>query len=154
MHTFTKLTFLILIFNAIALKIYESNVAREGENVITSLHYKRQQNESPILTNSLTTCIRFNLKRLGNSNNPGHRDNPAPLIIIPSREKPLFLGIVAGYPSSWYAFEKTWKILLDPVSDSFLIWKLYTWHHICLSYSEKNSQIRFVKVNITQKGFL
>ena len=136
--------------NGIALKIYESTVPSKGEKIITGLHYKRQENDNPILTNSLTTCVRFNLKRLGNFNNPGYHDNPAPLIFIPSSKTSLFLVIFPGYPRSVYLFEKTFKILLDPVSDSYLIWKLYTWHHICLSYSEKNSQIRFVKVSITK----
>ena len=154
MHTFTKLTFLIHIINAIALKIYESNVAREGEKIITGLHYKRGENENPILTNSITTCVRLNLKRLGSVNRPEFSNNPAPLIIIPSSEKNWFLYILAGYPESWIILENynygnnfyIFKVLLDPVSDSYLIWKLYTWHHICFSYSEQNSTIRFVKV--------
>ena len=140
--------------NGIALKIYESNVESNQEKIITGLRYKRQENENPILTNSLTTCVRFNLKRLGNLNNPGYSNNWSPIIIIPS-ETYYFLGIVAGYPESWLVFEnynhgniiKIFKVLLDPVSDSYLIWKLFTWHHICFSYSEQNSQIRFVKVN-------
>ena len=152
MQTFTKLTFLLLMINAIALKIYESNVAVGGEKIITGLHYKGQENENPILTNSLTTCVRLNLKRLGNLNNPGYRSNPAPLINIQSSKNKHFLDIVAGYPRSRYyaGFKDTFQILLDPVSESYLIWKLYTWHHICFSYSEQNSQITFVKVSITE----
>ena len=154
MQTFTKLTFLILMTNGIALKIYESTVQSKGKNITTGLHYKRQENENPTLTNSLTTCVCFNLKRLGNGNNPGYTNNMSPLIIIPS-ETLFFLGIFAGYPESWIVFENynygkqfhIAKVLLDPVSDSYLIWKLFTWHHICFSYSEQNSQIRFVKVS-------
>ena len=136
--------------NAIALKIYESNVASKGENSITGLHYKRQENENPILTNSLTTCVRFNLKRLGNQNNPGYSNNMSPLIIIPRNNETYFLGIGAGYPNSVIIFENTITLLRDPVSNSNFIWKLYTWHHICFSYSEQNSQIRFVKVILVQ----
>ena len=154
MQTFTKLTFLFLMTNCIALKIYESTVPSKGEKIQTGLHYKRQENDNPILTNSLTTCVRFNLKRLGNLNNPGYSNNISPLISIPS-ETLFFLGIIAGYPESWMVFENynygkkfhISKVLLDPVSDSYLIWKLFTWHHICFSYSEQNSQIRFVKVS-------
>ena len=135
--------------NVIALKIYESKVASKGENFITGLHYKRQENENPILTNSLTTCVRINLKRLGNYNNPGHKNNVAPLIIIPRNNETNFLGIGAGYPISVILFKNTFTVLRDPDSNSYLIFKLYTWHHICFSYSEKNSQIRFVKVSNT-----
>ena len=135
--------------NAIALKIYESKVASKGENFITGLHYKKQGNENPTITNSLTTCVRFNLKRLGNSLNPGHKDNRAPLILIPGNNETYFLGIGAGYPISVIIFNKKITVLRDPDSSSYLIFKLYTWHHICFSYSEQNSQIRFVKVNST-----
>ena len=137
--------------NAIALKIYESNVASKGENVITGLHYKRQENDNPILTNSLTTCVRFNLKRLGPLNNPGQFWNPTPLIVIPNSESKWFLGILAGYPNSRIFLDGKTSImnmiLHDLDNDNYLIWKLYTWHHICFSYSEANSQIRFVKVS-------
>ena len=100
MQTFTKLSFLILMTNSIALKIYESNVASKQEKIITGLQYKRQENESPNFANSLTTCVRFNLKRLGPINNPGHIWNPTPLIVIPASKKCWFLAILAGYPNS------------------------------------------------------
>ena len=135
--------------NGIALRIYESNVASDQKNVITGLHYKRQKNENPILTNSLTTCVRLNLKRLGNLGNSEYSNNPAPLIIISSSNATYILGIVAGYPDSAINFNGQILFLHDPVSNSNIIWKLYTWHHICFSYSEKNSQIRFVKVSST-----
>ena len=150
MQTFTKLTFLLLMINTIALKIYESNEASRGENVITGLHYKRRENENPILTDSITTCVRLNWKRLG-------KTWTVPVIIIPSSNKTYFLDIDAGYPDSGvyldihnygkpsYIIEK----LLDPVSNSNIIWRLYTWHHICFSYSKENSQIRFVMVSVT-----
>ena len=149
MQTFTKLTFLLLMINAIALKIYESIDRSKGEKIITGLHYKRHGNENPILTNSITTCVRLNWKRLG-------KTNTVPLIIIPSSNKTYFLDIDAGYPDSivWldihnYGKPSTiLKRLLDPESNSNLIWKLYTWYHICFSYSEQNSQIRFVMVSV------
>ena len=151
MQTFIKLIFLFLMTNAIALKIYKSNIANNGEKIINGLHYKRQENENPILTNSLTTCIRFNLKKLGPLNNPGHIWNPTPLIHIPKNESSWFLGILAGYPNSRIFLNGTTSflnmILHDLDNDNYLIWKLYTWHHICFSYSETNSQIRFVKVS-------
>ena len=156
MHTFTKLTFLLLMINAVALKIYESNVASKGKKIITGLHYKRQENENPILTNSLTTCVRLNLKKLGNYNNPGYSNSYAPLIVIPTSKELYFLAIVAGYPDSiiWLGYHNNGKhsyissSLRDPVSDSNLIWKLFTWHHICFSYSKQNSKIIFVMVSL------
>ena len=149
MQTITKLFFFILMTNGIALKIYESNVASDQKNIITGLHYKRQKNENPILTNGLTTCARLNLKRLGNYNNPGYSHNPAPLVVIPSSNETYFFGIVAGYPDSSINFNGKTLFLRDPVSNSNIIWKLYTWHHICFSYSKKNSQMIFVKVSST-----
>ena len=136
MQTFTKLTFLLLMINAIALKIYESNGASKGDKIITGLHYKRQENENSILTNSITTCIRVSWKRLG-------KRDTVPLIIIPSSSKTYFLDIDVGYPDSYvYYFD------FQQFSNS-KIWKLYTWQHICFSYSKKNSQIRFVMVSST-----
>ena len=149
MQTFTKLTFLLLMINAIALKIYESNGASKGDKIITGLHYKRQENENPILTNSITTCIRVSWKRLG-------KRDTVPLIIIPSSNKTYFLAIDAGYPDSYVWLDilnygkpsSILKRLHDPVSNSNLIWRLYTWHHICFSYSKQNSQIKFVMVSV------
>ena len=158
MQTFTKLTFLLLMINTIALKIYESNDASKGEKIITGLHYKKQENENPILTNSITTCVRLNWKRLG-------KTWTVPLIIIPSSNKTYFLDIDAGYPDSyvWLDIYKSrkpssiYKHLYDPVSNSTLIWRRYTWHHICFSYSKQNSQMIFVMVSVTNcitaKGF-
>ena len=156
MQTFTKLTFLLLIINAIALKIYESNAVSKGEKIITGLHYKRRGNENPVLTNSLTTCVRLNLKRLGNFNNPEYGDSFAPLIVIPSSKELYFLAILAGYPNSkmFLGYHNNGKhsyissSLRDPLSDSNIIWKLFTWHHICFSYSKQNSKIIFVMVSM------
>ena len=150
MQTFITLTFLLLTINAIALKIYESNDPSKGEKTVTGLQYKRQDNENPILSKSITTCIRLNWKRLGKS-------NTVPLIIIPSSNKTYFLDIDAGYLDSYVYLDihkygkpsHFKKVLHDPVSNSNLIWKLYTWHHICFTYSKQNSQIRFVMVSVT-----
>ena len=49
----------------IAIKVFESTVPLEVENLISGLRYKRPDNEKVTLSNSLTICIRFNLKRLG-----------------------------------------------------------------------------------------
>ena len=109
---FLKIDFSLSYYiNAIALKIYESNVAREGEKIVTGLHYKRQENENPILSNSITICFRLNLKRLGSLNRPGFNDNPTPLIIIPSSKETWFLYIVAGYPESWIIFFNEFYII-------------------------------------------
>ena len=151
MRTFTKLTFLLLMINALALKIYESNVANNGNKIMTGLQYKRQENENTILTNSLTSCIRFNLKRLGNFKNPRYSNDFTPLILIRSSKENLFLGIFTGYPESFYMFEDAFKALRDPVSDSYFIWNVYTWHHICFTYSDQDSQIRLVKVRNTKE---
>ena len=48
-----------------AIKIFESSVHLEVENLISGLRYKRPNDEKVMLSNSLTVCIRFNLKRLG-----------------------------------------------------------------------------------------
>ena len=136
--------------NAIALRIYESNHASKGEKIITGLHYKRQENENPILTNSISVCVRVNWQRLG-------KIDTVPLIIIPSSDKTYFLDIDARYPDSyvWLDILKYGKPsyiskgLRDPVSNSNLIWRLYRWHHICFSYSKQKSQIRFVMVSVT-----
>ena len=144
-----KLTFLMLLSNVIALKMFSSKENDDEENVISGLRYKSKQDEKrPVLSNSLTVCIRFNIKRLGSWR------NLAPIFQI-GNEKFSFFTLVAQYPESWIGLGNSnhgkesvfGRILYDPKRKGYPMWKLYTWHHICMSYSKKNSHISFVKVS-------
>ena len=141
-----KLTFLILFSNVIALKMFSSKDNDDEENIISGLHYKSKQDEKrPVLSNSLTVCIRFNIKRLGSWRNFA-------TIFQIGNEKFSFFSLVAQYPESWIGLgnsnHETWfgRILYDPKRKGYPMWKLYIWHHICMSYSKKSSHISFVQV--------
>ena len=149
-----KLTFLILLSNVIALKMFSSKDNDDEENVISGLHYKSKQDEKrPVLSNSLTVCIRFNIKRLGSWRNFAS-------IFQIGNEKFSFLWFGAQYPESWIALGNSnhekesvmGRILYDPKRKSYPMWKLYVWHHICMSYSKKSSHISFVQVRKKMYG--
>ena len=144
-----KLTFLMLFSNVIALKMFSSKDNDDEENVISGLRYKSKQDEKrPVLSNSLTVCIRFNIKRLGSWRNLAS-------IIQIGNEKFYLFWFVAQYPESWIGLGNSnhgkesviGRILYDPKRKSYPMWKLYVWHHICMSYSKKSSHISFVKVS-------
>ena len=148
MKAIIKLTFLVLLSNVIALKIFKSNKNDNGEKIMSGLHYKSKVDDTmPVLSNSLTICIRFNIKRYGTK-----MKNPAQILEIENKIFTL-LGLRATYPTStlfWTKSNSKDKILrwlYDPKRRmSYPMWKLYTWHHVCYSYSKKNSHISFVRV--------
>ena len=143
-----KLTFLILLSNVIALKMFKSNSNDNGEEIISGLHYKSKVDDIRlVLSNSLTICIRFNIKRYGTK-----MKNTAQILEIENKKFTL-LGLRATYPTStlfWTKSNSKDKILrwlYDPKRRiSYPMWKLYIWHHVCYSYSKKNSHISFVRV--------
>ena len=148
MKALVKLTFFILVSNAIALKMFKNNNNDTGEKVISGLKYKGKQDEKmPVLSNSLTVCIRFNIKRYGVRKNRGQ-------ILTLGNRKFIFLEILARYPKGWLVLGNSnhgneftfWRMLYDPKRKSYPMWKLYNWHHICFSYSKQTSHISFVQV--------
>ena len=147
MEVLLKLTFFILLSNVVSLKMFKSNDNDNGENVISGLHYKSKQDEKwPALSNSLTVCIRFNIKRLGVYGNPA-------LFLIGNTKLPFF-QLFAHYPQSWLVLGNInngnefsfWRMLYDPKRKSYPMWRLYKWNHVCMSYSKKSSHISFVQV--------
>ena len=134
--------------NIIALKIYQSNISYQDENVVSGLYYKKEIEQNVIFSQSLTTCVRFNFKRL--------RDSSRIIVIRNSNSQiyPDFLRMYARYPQTWINFgnhehgigSKASWILRDPATNSYLIWRTNKWHHICFSYSKSNSFVSFVKV--------
>ena len=148
MKALVKLTFFILLSNAIALKMFKNNNNDTGKKVISGLKYKGKQDEKmPVLSNSLTVCIRFNIKRYGVRKNRGQ-------ILTLGNRKFIFLEILARYPKGWLVLGNSnhgneftfWRMLYDPKRKSYPMWKLYNWHHICFSYSKQTSHISFVQV--------
>ena len=66
-----------------------------------------------------------------------------------------FIRLYARYPYTHFHFgntESSW-IIKDILTDSYQIWKINKWHHICFSYSESNSHISLVKVRYIQEYF-
>ena len=143
-----KLTFLVLLSNVIALKIFMSNKNENGEKIISGLHHKSKIDDiRPVFSNSLTICIRFNIKRYGTK-----MKNPAQILEIENK-KFTFLGLRATYPTSTLFWSKSnskdniLRWLYDPRRRiSYPMWKLYVWHHVCYSYSKKNSHTSLVRV--------
>ena len=151
MEALLKLIFFILLSNVISLKMFKSNDNDNWENVISGLHYKSKEGEKwPTLSNSLTVCIRFNIKRLGVPGKPA-------LFLIGNKRLPFF-QLFAQYPQSWLVLGNTnngnefssWRMLYDPKRKSYPMWRLYKWHHVCMSYSKKSSHISFVQVRKKQ----
>ena len=149
MKALVKLTFFILLSNAIALKMFKSNDNDTGENVISGLQYKSKQDEkTPVLSNSLTVCIRFNIKRYGVWRNRAQ-------ILTIRNKKSIFLEMLARYPKAWLVLGNSnhgneftfWRMLYDPKRKSYPMWKMNIWHHVCMSYSKKSSHISFMQVS-------
>ena len=141
-----KLTFLVLLSNVIALKFFKSNKNDNGEKIISGLHYKSKVDDiRPVLSNSLTICIRFKIERYGTSKNPGQ------ILEIKNKKITLF-GLKATYPETTILLGNSkledgiLRFLYDPRRISYPTWKLYIWHHVCFSYSKKNFHISFVQV--------
>ena len=144
MEALLKLTFLILLSNVIALKMFKSNSNDNGEKIISGLHYKSKYDDKrPVLSNSLTVCVRFNIERYG------FGTNPAQILLIQP-----FFGLRVEYPLSGMILVNSnngnkfafFRLLYDPKRKNYPMWKVKIWHHVCFSYSNKNSHISFVKV--------
>ena len=140
----TFITFLLcwLTCNNFALKIYQSNVTTQSENVISGIFYQNENMEKLSgSNNSLTACIRLNVRRLS-------LDNTMILMIGKNSKYESFLRLSAQYPNTWFHFgnSKSSWILNDVAMKTYLIWRIDNWHHTCFSYEKSKSYISFVKV--------
>ena len=72
-----------LVSNLIALKIFKSHNVNSDKEIVRGLHYKKQSEKDITFSNSLTFCIRLNIRRL-------HNDNFAKLLIIQNTEYEFF----------------------------------------------------------------
>ena len=146
MNIFTILLFSSLVSNLISLKIFKSHNVNSDKEIVRGLHYKKQSEKDITFSNSLTFCIRLNIRRL-------HNDNFAKLLIIQNTEYEFF-RLNARYPETWLKFGNSNKgngfkgswILYDPLENDYLTWRLNKWHHICFSYSKQASHISLVRV--------
>ena len=147
MKALIKLTFLVLLPNVIALKFFKSNKNDIGEKIISGLHYKSKYDDKrPVLSNSLTVCVRFNIERYG------VRKNPAQILWLGYKQ--LFFGLRVNYPLSGMILVNSnngnefsfFRLLYDSKRKNYPMWKVHIWHHVCFSYSNQNSHISFVKV--------
>ena len=138
------LTFLFS--RSIALQVYNSDNVDIDKKIVSGLHFKNVIEENIVLANSLTVCIRLRISKLA-------QDNAAKLIII-QNTKYEFFHLRAKYPETWLSFGNSnfgkgfrsgW-ILYDPLRNSYILWRLNKWHHICFSYSKQDSRVGFVMV--------
>ena len=143
MNAFTKILLVFLISDIISLKIYKSNVELSNVKLIAGLTYKKDIKQNICLSSDFTICIRAKLRRLA-------YDDSAMLLLIENSKNTRFLKLFARYPATWFKFGNpnllSW-ILRDTWRNSYLIWKIEKWNHICFSYSDSNAYINFVKVS-------
>ena len=146
----TQILYLVLfLINSItALKAYRSIEVVNDTLVKTrqhGLHYLKQ-NQTATFTNSVTFCLRFNYKRFGIWNEA----------VIWKIKEPGLLILSARYPATWLHFGNNHRpnahsnwVLQDPNTNDFNMWRMNTWHSLCIAYNKKTSHIAVVKVSST-----
>ena len=151
MAFFIRFTLIFLVSRCIALQVYHSNTLDINKRIVSGLHFKNNVKENIISENSLTVCIRLRVSKLA-------QDNSARLILIENTKKHEFFHLRAKYPETWFTFgnsnfgrgfKASW-ILYDPLRNSYLLWRLNKWHHICFSYSKQDSRVGFVMVTLSK----
>ena len=149
MEFFIRFLLNFLFSRSIALQVYNSNNVDIDKRIVSGLHFKNNIEENIISANSLTVCIRLRISKLA-------QDNSARLILI-QNTKYEFFHLRAKYPETWFTFgnsnfgrgfKASW-ILYDPLRNSYLLWRLNKWHHICFSYSKQDSRVGFVMVTLS-----
>ena len=130
-----------------ALNVYQSSLTlTEAQNQLSGLYFLNTAQPSKY-SNSLSTCIRFNYKRLGSGNEarvfafdwPGSARN--------------LLYFYARYPHTWmslglYENSTAFGGYIIGESDKYIVWAPQRWHHICLSYDKQTAKISLVKVSV------
>ena len=147
MKTFSIFLVTFIVSRGIALKVYNSNNVDLHKNIVSGLHYKNSIEENIVFTNSLTVCIRLKINGL-------IKGYASTKLLIIQNTKYNFFHLYARYPETWFGFGnsnfgkgfKSWWILKDPLRNSYLLWRLNKWHHICFSYSKQDSRVGFVMV--------
>ena len=147
MKTFIEFLLIFIVSRGIALKVYNSNNVDLHKNIVSGLHYKNNIEENIVFTNSLTVCIRLKINGL-------IKGYASTKLLVIKNTKYDFFHLYARYPETWFGFGnsnlgrgfKSWWILNDPLTNSYLLWRLNKWHHICFSYSKQDSRVGFVMV--------
>ena len=109
-------------------------------NVVSGLTFKRSIDQKTFfISNNFSACISLKVKRMSS-------EKSAMLLNIETSEGFWFFKLYARYPATWFHFDDTSWVIKDLWTNSYHIWKINVWHHICFSYSESNSFISLVKV--------
>ena len=117
-------------------------------NVVSGLTFKRSIDQKTFfISNNFSACISLKIKRMSS-------EKSAMLLNIETSEGFWFFKLYARYPATWFHFDDTSWVIKDLWTNSYQIWKINVWHHICFSYSESNSFISLVKVRYIQEYFL
>ena len=154
MKTFIIFLATLIVSRGIALKVYASNNVDLSNSIVSGLHYKKSIEEKNSFSNSLTVCIRLRIRGLV-------KGYDSTKLLIIQNTKYNFFHLYAEYPETWFVFgnsnlgkgfKSSW-ILKDPLRNSYLIWRLNRWHHICFSYSKQDSRVGFVMVRHYSKAF-
>ena len=141
---------LFLINSTLSVKVYRS-IDVVNDNFVKTrqhgLHYLKQ-NQTATFTNSITFCLRFNYQQFGKGAETRIWEIKEPGSWVH------FMFISAQYPATWFFFgnnfgqnaESNW-VLKDPLTNDFNIWRMNTWHSVCIAYNKENSHIAFIKVS-------
>ena len=155
MKTFIIFLATFIVLRVIALKVYHSKNVDLSNSIVSGLHYKKSIEEKTSFSNSLTVCIRLRIRGLV-------KGYDSTKLLIIENTKYNFFHLHAAYPETWFVFgnsnlgkgfKSSW-ILKDSLRNSYLIWRLNRWHHICFSYSKQDSRVGFVMVRHYIKAFL
>ena len=138
-----SLFYLILfISQVLAIKVYKSTIPLQIPFGTSALEINTTKSE-PVITDSLSICLRFNLKRLK-------------LILIEISDPindDLLLQLRPMVYATWFGFGNigsgensslSWMILKDFKTNSLELWKINQWHHFCATFV--NGKLTIIKV--------
>ena len=136
--------------STLSLKVYRSIEVVNDNSIKTRQHglYYLKQNQTATFTNSVTFCSRFNYQRFAKGAEARIWEIKEPGSWVH------FMFISAQYPATWFFFgnnhipnaDSNW-VLKDPITNDFNIWRMNTWHSVCMAYNKENSHIAMIKVS-------
>ena len=145
-------TLVLLLINAstLSLKVYRSIEVIDDNFIKTrqhGLHYLKE-NQTATFTNSVTFCLRFKYQQFAKGAEARIWEIKEPGSWVH------FMFISAQYPATWFFFgnnhrpnaDSNW-VLKDPITNDFNIWRMNTWHSVCMAYNKEKSHIAMIKVS-------
>ena len=126
-----------------SLKVYHALLPNETVWKQSGLHFQKE-NQNIVISGSVTFCVRFRFQELSWSTK---------LWEIKKPNSNAFMWLSPRYPETFFFFgqsingETFNQVLKDPERNTFILWFLNTWHHMCFSFDKSLSFTRFIKVS-------